>query len=73
MVLNLINTVERDKLSELLVGCLSKIDQETFVAATESVMRSGARPRLFGVFYFKLSAKSLGNAICLYLSAFKTN
>ncbi len=69
---------------EFRIGRLSKIDREVIDAAMESVAwdgstRMGRGPAIFlnvrGPFsnFRELTAESLGNTICLYLSAFKTN
>ena len=67
-----------------LVGALSEIDREEIGAAMESVMWDGATRLGRGLAIFsnvrgpfsnfrQSTAESLGNTICLYLSAFKTN
>ena len=69
---------------ESLVGALSKIDREVIGAAMESVILDGATrlgrgsailSNARGPFsnFLQSTAESLGNTICMYLSAFQTN
>ena len=66
-------------MSESLVGCISKIDQEAMRAAMEAMARAGATnlgrgPAIFrtSVLHFQIFGRVFGQAIWLHLSAFKS-